>query len=1259
MASTFLDEKISSFIEDKFPEFVKADHPVFVDFLRLYYQFMEASKITLTNVQLSDQILLENKLTENFMLGEDGTKFVFEDSTYGEFIKGENVTGQTSGAVAEILSEDNASGFLYVETNRFLQVGEVIVGSTSDATATISKYQGNPVQNIQQLLEYVDIDKTITDFFDQFRNTYLTAVPNTLATGVSKRKLVKSIRDLYRAKGSRKGHEIFFRLMFGETPELFYPTDNLLKVSAGDWSTDTVIRVVATANSPNNLVGQTVTQTINVSLDALTATATVESVLQLQEGETTVYQLVLNVDSIIGTFIKGAEITGVDNTNADVAISGTVQSILTGAAVTSGASAYTIDDDVTVTSSIGKDAVVSIVDVGSGEVDQVVIDNPGTGYAIGDYLYFNNSNTEGSGASAIVSNIGGAVAPELGDTTSHTVTGNTNSTTSISSITTSTLYAGQSISGGSLPTSTTIVSISVVGASSNGTIIVSNAAASTATGSTFIIASEYGIAVTDHIIFEDATEATDSYSGAQIQLETDTFENLGDQPDDGPHDLAYGYYGSSIDAEKDEIVKIIMYSKGSGYEKIPTVVPTKFRLKWGTYALTTSGDFVAGETITQAGGVTGTIAAVSPGVINIASPVGTFGTVTTTGSTSGATMVPTSVTTLGSNATFVAWSTSGIGSVTGVEVSQFGTGYATAPAVTVPVKLLVTRNTALAEPTDVSVAGAFSVGDTITGATSNAVGVVTAWDNTRQILTVKITQGTYIKGEIFTRGVASNYAVVSETSQSTLSSTIGTVGSTAGAFNNDKGKIGESLMKIQDSYYYQDFSYVVRVGAAIKDWRAEIKKSVHPAGFAMFGEVSITNKVQMKLTVPVSGITTGTPELASLFEAVITTVFGRRLGTADDGTTLLGSIEMKGTTDHGTSTLKRGYHVGHKTPLTIDIDSVTRIGTIATVETKGPHGVEVGELVQITGVTTAGYNGTYETISGQFTATGNTTSGSTSVTNITTTNINASTLHSITGSGITANVTRVNSITQAGSSNNGTIVLTHPATASATGVTFTITPISVDQFKITVAAGLATPAVLSSVASVLLISPFDNSTRDLTMRSHKDISVYPIYGGWSSLQKNRYGLGPRQSNATKYMWASPAIADTTPSRMNNISYAYPNIIRRGSPETGTDNVDAGSAGVYDTTMEYTNIQIGAHESDVHMRISDFADVRIIDTVRALRTVGESGTPDMENSGDDIDCILMEDGSYEAYEESEGNMMPLESRKIWNVPPPSYIRLITA
>ena len=109
MANTFLDEKISSFIEDKFPEFVRDDHPTFVEFLRLYYQFLETAKITITQVQATDNILLENLLTDNFLISEDGDRFYTEDSLYGVFEKGENVTGQTSGAVSTILAEDNAN----------------------------------------------------------------------------------------------------------------------------------------------------------------------------------------------------------------------------------------------------------------------------------------------------------------------------------------------------------------------------------------------------------------------------------------------------------------------------------------------------------------------------------------------------------------------------------------------------------------------------------------------------------------------------------------------------------------------------------------------------------------------------------------------------------------------------------------------------------------------------------------------------------------------------------------------------------------------------------------------------------------------------------------------------------------------------------------------------------------------------------------------------------------------------------------------
>ena len=148
-----------------------------------------------------------------------------------------------------------------------------------------------------------------------------------------------------------------------------------------------------------------------------------EAVLQLQEGETTVYQLILNVASIDGTFVAGAEVTGIDSTDADTSIAGTVQPILVGATVTNGASVYTTNDTVTVSSDSGQNATISIVDVGSGEIGQIVIDNPGSGYTVGDPLFFDNTNTEGAGASAIVSCIDGAIGPELGDTADHTVTG--------------------------------------------------------------------------------------------------------------------------------------------------------------------------------------------------------------------------------------------------------------------------------------------------------------------------------------------------------------------------------------------------------------------------------------------------------------------------------------------------------------------------------------------------------------------------------------------------------------------------------------------------------------------------------------------------------------------------------------------------------------------------------------------------------------------------------------------------------------------
>lgn len=44
---------------------------------------------------------------------------------------------------------------------------------------------------------------------------------------------------------------------------------------------------------------------------------------------------------------------------------------------------------------------------------------------------------------------------------------------------------------------------------------------------------------------------------------------------------------------------------------------------------------------------------------------------------------------------------------------------------------------------------------------------------------------------------------------------------------------------IQDSRYYQNFSYVIKTGQTIDYWQDAVKKLLHPAGFAFFGQVLI------------------------------------------------------------------------------------------------------------------------------------------------------------------------------------------------------------------------------------------------------------------------------------------------------------------------------------------------------------------------------------------------------------------------------------
>ncbi len=717
-----LKNKVSPHLESQLPDFVREDHALFSLFLKYYYEFLEAGELTLTG---SNDYVIEETLTKNFVLDETGEKIVLEESA-GKFVAGETIVGATSKATARVLVDDfDANNRLFITSQQLFETGETVTGSTSGATSTVSSYRANPVQNIQQLLEYADVDNTVYSFLDKFRDSFMEAMPNTVADGLSKRKLIKNIKDMYAAKGTEKGHKLFFRILFDEEATITYPRDNLLRPSDGRWTTDKVIRVVETGTSDfNNAVGETITGGTSG------ATAIIATVIKFREGAIQIAELNLDANSVVGTFQAGEVGTTIDTT-LDLEISGEIKSIVVEGVVSTGGAYYNTADPVTVSGGDGNNAATARVEsAGAGSIDEILIESGGTDYTAGEELVFNVDNTEGKDIRAKIAVVGGGFNLEQATAPDHFI-------------------------------------------SEDGDLFV--------TEDRFYLNQEETVGELDHLVMED---------GGQIVIETQTFTDL------------------SVTSEAGEITKIEMINKGNGFIQLPLV----------SDSATTSGS--------------------------------------------------------GSSLFAASTQTPMVGHVEGISITNFGLDYASAPTFVLNRNILVEN-----------VSGNFTAGDTLVSHSGTVVG----FQPTTHILEIE-TSVDFNRGDVIT-SITGAAATVFQSTHSEATSSIGTVGQTVGNFINDQGKVSESEMKVQDSNYYQDYSYVVRIGQSINEWRESVRRSVHPAGWNVFGEVSFSTLISATIQNPTAGSVgdyigddTYSPELASTFTNLFTTIFGRRLGTIDDST---------------------------------------------------------------------------------------------------------------------------------------------------------------------------------------------------------------------------------------------------------------------------------------------------------------------------------------------------------------------------------------
>ena len=406
--SSSLKTKISPLIEGQLPDFVRDDHPLFTKFIEYYYQYLEAAELVI--VAQVDNVIQET-FDVQYILDEDDNQIVYEDSE-GKFTVGETITGSKSKATATILIDDQRNNRLFITSAQQFVTDEVIVGATSGSEGTITRYRGNPVQNIQQLLDYADADRTISDFLDQLAVSFMNAIPKRLVgwnpqgtadETVNRRSLIKNIRELYRLKGTSESFKLFIRILLNLDSEVIYPRKFMMRPSDGNYERNIILRTTAISSAVGDeLEGQ--------KLTGLTsgATAIVGQSNTLIQGAVDITEFI--VGNKVGDFVAGETVQGVSRTR-NVLQDFTVFNIVSKATVTNDGILYSAKDKVTISTDFGnKSALAEIESVKTGSVSSIFIDDAGAGYKVGDPLVFASSESKVALPAGFVSVVDGAIA---------------------------------------------------------------------------------------------------------------------------------------------------------------------------------------------------------------------------------------------------------------------------------------------------------------------------------------------------------------------------------------------------------------------------------------------------------------------------------------------------------------------------------------------------------------------------------------------------------------------------------------------------------------------------------------------------------------------------------------------------------------------------------------------------------------------------------------------------------------------------------
>ena len=337
-----IEDFISPLIEGQFPAFYRDEGKMFVAFVKAYYEWAES------NLQL----------------------LTFEDAT--DFNKGDTITqGNVTGKIMAVYT----SSFM-VQLDQLDQFEDstlrnkltLCIGSSGGSSYIKTTESFNHEYLSRKLVDIRDIDTTIENFIVSFKNKYLPDIQFNTAS--NKRLFIKNALDFYRAKGTERAVDLFFKLIYGIEAGIYYPADDLLKPSDNEF-VDVQYLEISPSESNVQLVGQTITGSISGQ------TAYADRLVRVKKGSRFIE--VLYLESVSGNFFTGEDVkTNLLSTNVRARILGSLSSTVVGRNV----EGYQAGDTISLTSGAGRGGKIR-VDTVSNEIGIVKFEliDGGWGYS--------------------------------------------------------------------------------------------------------------------------------------------------------------------------------------------------------------------------------------------------------------------------------------------------------------------------------------------------------------------------------------------------------------------------------------------------------------------------------------------------------------------------------------------------------------------------------------------------------------------------------------------------------------------------------------------------------------------------------------------------------------------------------------------------------------------------------------------------------------------------------------------------------------